>query len=86
MYAGMQYVKPHQNYEGGLFPAIHEPIIAYVTWQSVQHKLKAPEKAKVVLDSELPLRGVLRCHCEKLLTGAPSRRRHGKYFYYYKCN
>lgn len=66
VYAGMQYVKPHQNYPGGLYPAIHEPIIDYVTWQSVQQKFKVPEKPKVVLDSELPLRGVLRLSLWKI--------------------
>jgi len=33
----------------------------------------------------MPLRGVLKCHCGRLLTGAPSRNKMGKYFYYYKC-
>lgn len=37
------------------------------------------------LSTDFPLRGVLRCHCQKMLTGAPSRGRHGKYFNYYKC-
>lgn len=86
VYAGYQYVKPHKEYPGGLFKAIHDPIVDYVTWQNVQQKLKVPEKTRVVLDSELPLRGVLKCYCGKLLTGAPSKGRHGKYYYYYKCN
>ena len=34
----------------------------------------------------MPLRGVLKCYCGKPLTGAPSRGKLGKYYYYYKCN
>jgi site-specific DNA recombinase len=86
VYAGMQYVEPYKDYPGGLFKALHEPIIDYVTWQNVQRKMKKPEKGKVIVEEELPLRGVLKCHCGKALTGAPSRGRHGGYYYYYKCN
>ncbi len=86
VYAGLQYVEPYKDYPGGLFKALHAPIIDYVTWQNVQQKFKKPEKAKVVVEDELPLRGVLKCHCGKPVTGAPSRGRHGGYYYYYKCN
>ena len=47
--------------------------------------MKRPEKEKVTVNDELPLRGVLKCHCGKPLTGAPSRGKMGKYYYYYKC-
>ena len=86
VYAGMQYVEPFKNYPGGLFPAIHEPIVDLATWEQVQRKLKKPVKEKVVVSEEMPLRGVLKCSCGKLLTGAPSRGKLGKYYYYYKCN
>ena len=86
LYAGMQYVEPFKDYPGGLFPAQHEPIVDLATWEQVQRKLKKPEKEKVVVSDEMPLRGVLRCYCGKLLTGAPSRGKLGKYYYYYKCN
>ena len=82
----MQYVEPFKNYPGGLFPAQHEPIVDMVTWEQVQRKLKKPKKEKVVVSDEMPLRGVLKCYCGKPLTGAPSRGKMGKYYYYYKCN
>jgi site-specific DNA recombinase len=37
------------------------------------------------VDDEIPLRRVVKCHCGVPLTGAPSRGKSGKYFYYYKC-
>ena len=42
-------------------------------------------KQRVVIDDEIPLRGILKCHCGTPLSGAPSRGKSGKYFYYYKC-
>lgn len=85
VYAGMLKVQGYKEYPGGIFPAIHEPIVDITTWQMVQAKLKKPEQVRSILDDNLPLRGVLKCHCGNHLTGAPSRGKSGRYFYYYKC-
>lgn len=85
VHAGLLYVDAYKDHPGGLFPAIHEPIIDMTTWQMVQSKMKKPEKVRTVIDDEIPLRGVLKCHCNNPLSGAPSRGKSGKYFYYYKC-
>ncbi|MCT1523827.1 recombinase family protein [Sphingobacterium hotanense] len=84
-YASLLKVEAYKHYPGGLFPAIHEPIVDMTTWQMVQSKMKKPEKTRTVIDDEIPLRGVLKCHCGNPLSGAPSRGKSGKYFYYYKC-
>jgi site-specific DNA recombinase len=47
--------------------------------------MKRPAKTRAVIDHEIPLRGVLKCHCGNPLSGAASRGKAGKYFYYYKC-
>jgi site-specific DNA recombinase len=86
LYAGFLQVKAYREMPGGLFPGKHEPIIDSISWQQVQDKLTGKPKTKVSLKDEIPLRGVLKCHCSRYLTGAPSRGRHGNYFYYYKCN
>lgn len=85
VYAGLVRVQPFKDLPGGLFPAIHEPIIDKTTWTMVQSKMKKADKVKVTIDAEIPLRGVVKCHCGAPLTGAPSRGKSGKYFYYYKC-
>jgi site-specific DNA recombinase len=85
VYAGLVRVEPFKDLPGGLFPAIHEPIVDKTTWTMVQSKMKKADKVKVVIDDEIPLRGVVKCHCGSPLTGAPSRGKSGKYFYYYKC-
>ena len=86
IYSGQQYVKAWREMRGGLFPAKHEAIIDMFTWQQVQKKCKGEPKTKVIISDEMPLRGVLHCHCSRLLTGAPSRSRNGNLFYYYKCH
>lgn len=86
IYSGQQQVKPWKDFAGGLYPANHEAIIDLFTWQKVQQKIKGVPKIRSVVSDEMPLRGVLRCHCGRVLTGAPSTGRHGKLFYYYKCH
>ncbi|HYC27880.1 MAG TPA: recombinase family protein [Chitinophagaceae bacterium] len=86
LYAGYQQVKPWKDNPGGLFQVKNaEPIIDMATWNRVQQKLKAPDKPRMQLSEDLPLRGVLLCHCKTPLTGAASRGKAGKYFNYYKC-
>ncbi len=85
IYTGKQIVKPYKDLPGGLYPAQHEPIIDAFTWEAVQLKRKGPPKEIISLASEMPLRGVLKCHCGLILTGAPSRGKTGNYWYYYKC-
>ena len=84
-YAGLLKVEAYKDYAGGLFEAIHEPIVDKATWMMVQEKFKRPEKGRTIIDDEIPLRGILKCHCGNPLSGAPSRGKSGKYFYYYKC-
>jgi site-specific DNA recombinase len=85
IYAGLLTSPGFKDYPGGLFPAKHEAIVDVSTWQLVQQKMKKPVKFKTIIDDEIPLRGVLKCHCGNPLSGAPSRGKSGKYFYYYKC-
>ena len=87
IYIGCQYVKPWKDEPGGIYPLKnHVSIIDQETWRRVQEKLNPhTPKYKISLREEFPLRGILKCHCSKYLTGAPCRGRHGKYYNYYKC-
>ncbi len=86
IYSSQQYVKPWKDQPGGLYPLKdQEPIIDLITWNQVQERVNRKVKKSCSLTDEMPLRGVLRCHCGKYLTGAPSRNNVGKHFYYYKC-
>lgn len=85
IYIAQQFVKAWKDMPGGLYPVKAEPIVDTITFQQVQKKLKGKDKVKVTMIEELPLKGVLNCHCGRALTGAPSRGKAGKYYYYYKC-
>ncbi len=86
VYAGMQQVKAYKNLPGGMFPANHEAIIDMVTWQATQKKLTKPERPKTTLSHDMPLRGVLKCHCGLLFSGSPCIKPNGKVYFYYKCD
>jgi site-specific DNA recombinase len=83
-YAAYLIVKPVRDLPGGMVEGTWEPIIDRPTWHMVQEKIKGGNQ-KIIIDDQLPLRGVLKCHCGKLLTGAPSKGKAGGWFYYYKC-
>lgn len=86
VYSGRLEVKPWREHPGGIFPGIHEAIIDVITWEEVKDKMTGkPARPKIAMTDEMPLRGVLKCHCNQLLTGAPSRGKLGTYYYYYKC-
>jgi len=86
VYAGMQHIKPFKDQPGGLYPLTDHTIIDIVTWHEVQIKLNKKFKPRTIISEDLPLRGVLTCHCGIPLTGAASRGKSGKYFHYYKCS
>jgi DNA invertase Pin-like site-specific DNA recombinase len=85
LYIGLLKVKPYKEMPGGLFPGKHEAIIDNITWQQAQDRLNKKTGPRIAIADEMPLRGVLHCSNGKLLTGAPSKNRIGKYYYYYKC-
>jgi site-specific DNA recombinase len=86
IYSSQQFVKPWKDQPGGLYPLKdQEPIIDLITWNRVQERINRKVRTRFSIADEMPLRGVLKCHCGRLLTGAPSRNKMGKYFYYYKC-
>ena len=83
-YTSYLNVKPVRDLPGGMVDGCWEPIIDRPTWHMVQEKIKGGNQ-KIIIDDQLPLRGVLKCHCGKMLTGAPSKGKSGAWFYYYKC-
>lgn len=84
-YSGLLHANAFKEYPAGLFPARHEAIVNKLDWQMVQNKMKKPEKLKVTVDDEVPLRGLLKCHCGNPVTGGPVKGKSGRLFYYYKC-
>ncbi|HVZ95892.1 MAG TPA: recombinase family protein [Chitinophagaceae bacterium] len=85
VYAGLIYVPAYRKDPSEHKKGIHEPIITEHDWRTVQYRL-GKAKPRIVLNNEVPLRGLLKCHCGKELTAGNSRSKSGRYYWYYKCN
>ncbi len=85
VYIGMLHVKAFKEYPEEWIRGVHMPLIDNNTFYAVQNKLTKKDPVQIINDS-MPLRGVLKCWCNKPLTGAPSRSHTGKQYHYYKCN
>lgn len=85
-YTSLLNVKGFKDLPSEVVEATHTPIIDRATWRAVQEKIGGLKQPKVILNENFPLRGVLKCHCGKPLTGAPSRGKGGQQYNYYKCN
>lgn len=85
VYAGLIYVPAYKKEASKYVKGIHEPIIHEHDWWSVQRRL-GNVRQKVVLNEDVPLRGILKCHCHKYLTAGNSKSHTGKFYWYYKCN
>lgn len=87
LYMSFQQVKPYNGKPGGLFPIKDlPPIISPEKWYTAQRLFKRPDRARVSVTDDFPLRGILHCECGKLLTAAKSTGRAGKKYGFYKCN
>jgi len=86
LYSGYQKVKAWKTNPGGMFPVKNaEPIIDQYSWNRAQEKFRKEERTVVTLHEDIPLRGLLQCHCGRYMTGAASRGKTGQYYYYYRC-
>jgi site-specific DNA recombinase len=84
VYCGLILVRAYREYPEELVKGIHTAIIDENTWYRVQERF-GPLRQNVQITDNLPLRGVLKCHCGQFLTGAASRGAGGSYYFYYKC-
>ena len=70
--------------DNGFVKAIHTPIVTEQNFWKVQERLNG-KKITTQKREEVPLRGVLRCWCGRLVTAGNSRSKSGKYHWYYLC-
>jgi site-specific DNA recombinase len=87
VYCGLIKVHSYYDEPEQLVKGIHEPIISQEDWwkaQSILHQKKG--LLHTFNNDEVPLRGVVKCHCNKLLTAGNSKSRNGNYYWYYKCS
>ena len=70
--------------EKGLVKGIHKPIVTEQEFWKANERLNG-KKVTTQKREEVPLRGVLRCWCGRLVTAGNSRSKSGKYHWYYLC-
>ena len=76
VYCGLIHVRAYREYPEEFIKGIHEPLVDDITWQEVQSRFK-PQRQHVQVTDDLPLRGVLKCHCGLPLTSAAPRGKGG---------
>jgi DNA invertase Pin-like site-specific DNA recombinase len=84
LYAGLVDVPAYKGKPGETIPGIHPPIISESDYWLVQRKLNSRHIVQQ-RSEDVPLRGVLHCHCGLKMTAGNSRSRSGKYYWYYLC-
>jgi site-specific DNA recombinase len=73
------------KFDDHLVRGAHEAIIDMATFNRAQSFFKKETQIKVLINDDVPLRGVLRCECGRLLTAGRSRGK-TKHYWYYKCS
>lgn len=84
----MGYIKKPSYYDEpeSLVKGIHTPLVPETDWYQVQAIFQGKKPLqRSVQNADVPLKGVLKCFCSRLLTAGNSRGRK-KYYWYYKCN
>lgn len=84
IYAGLINVPAYKNNPSKIVKALHAPLITENDYWTVQEKITG-KNHRTHNREEVPLRGVLKCHCGHYMTAAPSRGKSGKYYWYYFC-
>jgi site-specific DNA recombinase len=87
VYCGKINVLAYKNEKAQVVKGLHEAIISESDFGKVQELIGGKSsKVCTIIDSEyLPLRGFVSCNCGETMTGAPSKGKSGKLFYYYRC-
>lgn len=84
IYTGLVHVPEYYDDPEQLVASKNPAIIDRDIWWKAQAILSGKEVHRVVYNEEVPLRGVLKCHCGHPLTAGNSKGKN-KYYWYYKC-
>lgn len=86
LYAGLVQVPAYKDMPAKLVQGVHTAIITEQQYWEIQQRLAEGKRTHEIRE-EVPLRGVLKCYiCGRPMTAAPSKGRHGKWYWYYFCN
>jgi site-specific DNA recombinase len=83
VYAGLIKLPAYKGNPEKMVKAIHAPIVSEHDYWTAQQRLHKKNN-KVQKRDDVPLRGILQCHCGKLMTAGNSKGR-TEYYWYYLC-
>jgi DNA invertase Pin-like site-specific DNA recombinase len=83
VYAGIIELPAYKGKPAMEVNAIHEPIVSKYEYYSAKNKLNRHITTQP--SEDVWLRGLLYCHCGRLMTAGNSKSHTGKYYWYYKC-
>jgi site-specific DNA recombinase len=84
IYAGLVRVPAFKFEKEKIIKGIHEPMISEVLFNRAQER-SGKNVHRLILNDEVPLRGLMRCFCGAKFTAGKSKGRN-KYYWYYRCN
>ncbi len=89
VYCGKIFIPAFKDEPARLVQGVHQPIISEALFYDVQDILdgrKKKQRTKILVDDNLPLRGLLLCpRCGRQLTGSASKGSKNVYYHYYHC-
>lgn len=84
VYAGLVKVPAYKEKPESLTKGMHLPIVSEFDFWRANDRLKN-KTFTIQRKEDVPLRGVLKCHCGRFLTAGNSRSKTGRYYWYYLC-
>lgn len=85
VYAGLIRVPAHGTRQEQVIKGIHEAIVSESLYWSAQDRLHGNKRFILHSSDQMPLKGVLRCHCGRILSASNPRSKTGKVHWYYIC-
>ena len=83
VYAGLIKVPSYYDEPERLVKGIHQGIISEDAFYSAQNILNKKKQMHTTYNDAVPLRGILHCHCGRVMTAGNSKGRSDYYWYYY---
>lgn len=84
VYAGLIKVPSYYDEPERLVKGLHEGIVSEDAFYTVQNMLNGRNQVHTTYNEAVPLRGILRCHCGRVMTAGNSKGKNN-YYWYYKC-
>lgn len=85
-YAGLVRVPSKPGGTEQVVKGIHEALVPEPLYWAVQDILNGGKRFSIHSNEDLPLKGVLRCHCGRMMSSSNPRSKSGKHIWYYICS